>query len=342
MIKPILLLAGMLALCVAGFLYAEIDASAVILAVETAGWSVAFVVLARFFVVFLIAQAWRVLLPPAHAPGFGLCLRVRIIRDAINSLLPVAQIGGDVAGARLLALGGVAAPMAAASIVSDVFLLIASQFVFTLLGLALLLWFGLQGSVVTNVLLGLALALPLLIGFVLVLRRGAGDFLLAALRKLAGGREWAAIAMTDAFYEAQMAIQRRRGGMLVSFLLHLLAWIVGSLEVYLVFAALGLPIGPLEAIAIESLGQAIRGAAFAVPGAIGVQEGGFVLLCGLFGVAPAPAVAMSLVKRIADLAVGLPGLALWQWAETRHALGALAAASGRRQAEDSALNRDRF
>ena len=34
---------------------------------------------------------------------------------------------------------------------------------------------------------------------------------------------------------------------------------------------------------LESLGQAIRGAAFAIPGALGVQEGGYLLLAPLVG-----------------------------------------------------------
>ena len=75
------------------------------------------------------------------------------------------------------------------------------------------------------------------------------------------------------------------------------------------------------ALVIESLGQAVRGAAFVVPGGIGVQEGGFVALCAVFGI-PAPvAVALSLVKRFPEIVLGLPGLFIWQGLETRHLLG---------------------
>ena len=59
---------------------------------------------------------------------------------------------------------------------------------------------------------------------------------------------------------------------------------------------------------IESLLHAVRGAAFAVPGALGAQEGGLIVLCAIFGVPPEAALALSLVKRIPDFVLGLPGL----------------------------------
>ena len=57
-----------------------------------------------------------------------------------------------------------------------------------------------------------------------------------------------------------------------------------------------------------------------VPSAIGVQEGGLVLLCGLFGVGPDAALALSLVKRARDVAIGVPALLAWQAAEARRAM----------------------
>ena len=63
-----------------------------------------------------------------------------------------------------------------------------------------------------------------------------------------------------------------------------------------------------EAIVIESLMQAVRGAAFAIPGALGAQEAGLILLCGMFEIPPDQALALSLIKRAADLIVGVPSL----------------------------------
>jgi uncharacterized membrane protein YbhN (UPF0104 family) len=59
---------------------------------------------------------------------------------------------------------------------------------------------------------------------------------------------------------------------------------------------------------IESLTQAVRAGAFMIPSAIGAQEAGLILLCGIFGVPPDEALALSLIKRAADVIVGVPGL----------------------------------
>ncbi len=71
----------------------------------------------------------------------------------------------------------------------------------------------------------------------------------------------------------------------------------------------------MQALVLESLGQAVRSAAFPVPGALVIQEGGFILLCGMFGIGAETSLALSLVKRVPDLVLGVPGLLGWQLLE---------------------------
>ena len=54
-----------------------------------------------------------------------------------------------------------------------------------------------------------------------------------------------------------------------------------------------------------------------MPGAIGVQEAGYLGLGSLFGVPPELALGVSLLRRARELCWGLPILALWQWQEVR-------------------------
>jgi uncharacterized membrane protein YbhN (UPF0104 family) len=89
-------------------------------------------------------------------------------------------------------------------------------------------------------------------------------------------------------------------------------WLIGTLEVWIVLTCMGHPASVAEALVIESLIQAVRGAAFAVPGALGVQEAGLILLCGIFHIPPDQALALSLVKRAADLVIGVPSLVALQ------------------------------
>jgi uncharacterized membrane protein YbhN (UPF0104 family) len=57
-----------------------------------------------------------------------------------------------------------------------------------------------------------------------------------------------------------------------------------------------------------------------VPGALGVLEGGIVVFGALFGLPADMALAISLSKRVRELALGLPGLMAWQWVEGQNLL----------------------
>ena len=66
----------------------------------------------------------------------------------------------------------------------------------------------------------------------------------------------------------------------------------------------------------------IRSAAFAVPGGLGVQEGGYVLVGSLLGIPGDNAFALSLITRLRELGLGIPGLIAWQVIEGRRILRA--------------------
>src|SRR6266853_1160289 len=101
----------------------------------------------------------------------------------------------------------------------------------------------------------------------------------------------------------------------VNFLLHLACWIASTLEAWLALRFAGAPLGFATVLVIESLVYAARSAAFAVPNAVGVQEGAYILLGASFGLTPETALALSLLKRARDLIIGLPALAAWQLLE---------------------------
>jgi len=66
---------------------------------------------------------------------------------------------------------------------------------------------------------------------------------------------------------------------------------------------------------IESLGQALKSFGFMIPGSLGVQEGAILLLGRAVGLAAEVAIAVAVLRRLRDLLLGLPVLALWQWQE---------------------------
>ena len=80
--------------------------------------------------------------PRELRPSLRLCVLLRFVREATNALLPLAQIGGDFIGARCLALRGVRGTLAAASVIVDVLMQAATQLVFAIVGLVLLIAMG--------------------------------------------------------------------------------------------------------------------------------------------------------------------------------------------------------
>jgi hypothetical protein len=110
----------------------------VVAAVSVAGFGVFGV--AAFHLLPLLADAlgWRRLLAGPGQPGIGAMVRARWIGESVNGLLPVLQVGGNVAKANFVARRGVSGARAGASVVVDVTLVVTSQMLFTLLGLALL------------------------------------------------------------------------------------------------------------------------------------------------------------------------------------------------------------
>ena len=155
----------------------------------------------------------------------------------------------------------------------------------------------------------------MLAGFYLAQRRGGQRILRAIVSRLAGDREWRVLGTIDAVYQNLGMIYAARSNVIASGVVHLAGWAIGVAEVAIVFAFMGHPVGIGEALVIESLLHAVRGAAFAIPSALGAQEGALVVLCAAFGIPPEQAIALSLVKRAADLVLGVPGLLGWQMLE---------------------------
>jgi putative membrane protein len=307
---------------IAGAIFAA-DPRAVAAAVARVGSASLLVIATRAVSVGLAGLAWWLLFPPDRRPPARVCVLLRYVREGANTLLPLTQIGGDVIGARLVTFWGIAGTLAAATVMVDVLIQAATQFLYALSGLSVLAARDVDSALVRNLGWALALFVPALGGFYLVQRHWGEALLMKILRRMARGREWAVHGHVGAVFAYLHALYGRRAALAAAFLGHLAIWFIGALEVWIALTAMGYAVGYREAMAIESLAQAARGAAFMVPSAVGVQEGGLVLLCGLFGIPPQSALAVSLIKRAADVGVGVPGLVAWQrleaarWAKRR-------------------------
>jgi putative membrane protein len=282
-----------------------------------AGWGLLWVALFHLLPLALDAAGIRVLFNGA-AVGAGPrasmrdALLTRWAGESANSLMPAGQIGGPVLMARHLAQRGLALPDAAAAITVNTTLQTFAQIAFALLGVALL---GVQASHISQHALRLSslIASGLLAlqvgGFYWMQRRGFFSKVMRTATRFAGKRDWSQwMSQAEAMDMAVQSTYGRGGPVAACFLLNLVGWLVGTGEVYLILQLIHHPVGWLDALLLESLGQAIRGAAFAIPGALGVQEGGYLLLAPLAGLPPDAGLALSLAKRARELLLGLPGL----------------------------------
>ena len=303
-----------------------IGAGSVAAAVAASGWGVVAVVVLRGVALIGAGFGWFLLFPPRARPPARVCVLIRFLREGANALLPITQIGGEAIGARALALTGAPATLAAASVIVDVLVQATTQFLFGLLGLAALAAMREADPAPRAIAVALFAAAPALAGFFLVQRPIARRWITRLLQRLAGGREWLAFGAIDALYARLADIHANGRGVAAALLVHSCVWLFGVLEVWAVLAFMGYPCGYLEALVIESLMHAAKGAAFVIPGALGAQEGALIAICAIFGVPAEAAIALSLIKRVPDLVFGVPGLIGWQAIEGRALRGSGSAA----------------
>ncbi len=281
-------------------------------ALAVAGWGASVLGFAYLGTLLADALGWQALLRRSHPPALPSLLVMRWISTSINCLLPVAQVGGDFVRARLLAQRGMPGPTAGASVVVDATAGLATQLVFALLGAVLLLRQLGHASELAPLAAGLVLFGLLLAGFAAVQRRGLFSLLARPLHRLASTPAWQGLIGSAAALDAEViACYGDRGALVRCAVWRLLAWLAGSVEVWLAFVVLGRPVELTEAIILESLGQVARSAGFVIPGGLGVQESG-ILATGIWlGLPPEIVLSAALLKRARELVFGLPALVVW-------------------------------
>jgi putative membrane protein len=313
-VKALFVVFGIVGLALATALIVRQGADVVVAAVLAAGWGLIAVVAVEALPLTIDSLAWRLMIPAGSRPRPGVMVWARWIRTSVSQLLPVAQVGGDAIGARMLHLRGVPGQLAGAATVVDLTLAAATQLLYTLAGLALLWAHTGDDGLATDVLAGSGLLLLGLGGFVIAQRNGLFRFLARRLHAVSGGFV-ALVGDAERLDQAVRAVYRRPGDMARNAALQLFAWVAGTLEVWLALTFIGHPVSLAEAYILQSLSRAVRSAAFVVPGGLGIQEGGLMVLAGVLGLSPEIGLALALIKRVRELAFGVPGLIAWQAAE---------------------------
>jgi len=282
-------------------------------------WVIPAVALLQLLQQVMCGLAWhRVAAPPA--PSRWSFVRARWVRAAFAALLPLSGVGAALVAVRLIAKAGLSLEIAAATLVFDATLETLTQVVFTVLGVGLFVARAPDTGLLFEAVSALAVVILLAAGLIAVQRIGGFKLVEAGLAWVAG--RWPGLAATFKLkiHDALMALYRQRRASLCAGAMHLSAWGLGAVEVWLVLYAYGHGQSLSTCLIIESLSMIGRSAGFFIPGALGAQELALLVSGEMVGLTPEAAIVLAVAKRLRDLAMGAPALLLWAGLEGRWAL----------------------
>jgi putative membrane protein len=301
-------------------LIAHEGAVGIVKLLSQAGWMLLWLLPLHALPLLLDANGWRtILLAPCKLVTLFL---IAVLRQAVNGLLPVANIGGELVGIRLLARTGVDATRAAASVIVEVLLTVIGQYLFVALGVIFLLRVTQEIRLTNELLMGLGASAPVIVLLIALLRHGS---VFERLQRIAA-------RMGPNLFDSGVSLRGTDVDAAVGTLFGMparlaraLGWqfaglLAECLETWAALRFLGVSIRFSEAVILESLTQAARQFLFIVPAGLGVQEVGLVAVGHVLGIGSDIAIALSLAKRMTRIVFGVPALLAWQWIETRESL----------------------
>ena len=120
---------------------------------------------------------------------------------------------------------------------------------------------------------------------------------------------------TDAVKASLQSIYAQPRRLLGAVVLHGAAWVLSGAGSWLALTFMGFHIALWKVLTLESLMAMVKSVAFMTPGALGLQEGAYVLVAPLFGLPPEATLSVALLRRVKDLLIAIPAIALWQYTE---------------------------
>jgi putative membrane protein len=300
-------------------LIAHEGAVGIIKLLSKAGWMLLLLLPLHVLPLLLDAAGWRAIIV-ARCKLLTLFL-IAVVRQAVNGLLPVANIGGELVGIRLLARTGVDGTLAAASVIVEVLLTVVGQYLFVALGVVFLVQITQAMRLTNELLLGLAASAPLIALLIVLLRHGSVFERLQHIAARFGPNLRESGVTRGADVDAAIGTLLRARARLARAIGWQFAGLLAEcLETWAALWFLGVSVGFSKALILESLTQAARQFLFIVPAGLGVQEVGLVAVGHLLGIGGDVALALSLAKRMTRIVFGVPALLAWQWTETQEGL----------------------
>lgn len=284
----------------------------------SSGWLLLLLPLAWLPNLIPATEAWRQLFGPGQGPRFTHALLAMWMGRAVNNLLPVATIGGEIVKARLVYLWGCRGTGAAASVIVDKTIQVIAVILWGLIGVSILLLISANDELAFAAMAGFAVLAVCVAGFFALQRAGMFGFLARWGERLLPLESIEGITLSAREIDAAvLGIYSHKHRIGRAVWLKTLGLVLQTAEVWAACLILGHPIGLLEAAMLKSLTATLSDVAFIIPNAYGIQEGAYVLVGALVGLPPDLSLAVSLAIRIRDLLLDPAGLLTLHRVESR-------------------------
>ena len=277
------------------------------------GWGIVIIILQEIFAYAANTLGWSFAFPLARPLPFSQLLAVRIVGDTVSHLTPTATLGGDFMRVRLLRGCGRTSAIVASVVIAKLSQIVA-QVAFIVLGLLVVAGTApIPRALYVAVLSGAAMLLCAVLGLLLIQRRGLFTTLDRPLRAI--GLAGFGPILGQHLERFDEEVERFYAGgpsrFLASATWFLVGWALGVLEACLILFFLDVPMTLRRLVAIEVLSAAVDAVVFFVPGKVGVQEGGKVLIFTLLGLDPAKGLSFGILRRVRELAWAGIGLVIF-------------------------------
>ncbi|OPL16637.1 MAG: hypothetical protein AVO38_07520 [delta proteobacterium ML8_D] len=310
--RLITLLFSFMGLTIFIWLFIREDLTGIFAILSIVKWKFFWIASYRVIPIIIDAFGWLMLFEKDMIPRFSNLVSARWICEAFNTLLPVAQIGGHFLRAKLIGKNSVDKAKAGATVVVDFTIGLVTQILFTLAGLILLIQESQKENIHSWIIIGIIAGLVAVSGFILVQRAGLFAIITRGINLLLRSRKIMGLIESSRNLDEQILDAYTRKNRLVSCgFWRLVGWMAKSGEIWLFLYFVGSPVTIQEAMILESLSTAFRSAAFAIPGGLGIQDGGILFIGIMIGLGPEEALALALAKRFREIIVGVPGLICW-------------------------------
>ena len=282
-------------------------------------WKILFLPLPYTIVFALDTLGWKYSLKGTNV-YFRNLFTIRLAGESINMIIPSANFAGEPLKAYLLKRHNISMLDGITSVVISKAIMTISQIIFVMLGVGFLLFqLHISGPRLISIIVITLLGIPMILFILFIQKRGIFLSFSKLLRKL-GIRIAFVEKNVDRLIDLDKNIiqfySHNKKNFYLSFIFYFLGWIAGLIEVLLVFYLLKIPINFLSIYIIESLSTVAKGITSFIPGSMGGQEGGTIMIFLNLKLSASIAITFCILRRLRELiwvALGLVILSKLEW-----------------------------